>query len=148
MASPLESAPGGVITETYRDLDILVPERLREHSTELFENQKRAIDYGAVLGQDVNSITVDYLELGWTSFEEPRRCCWHMNIPPVRREKLHDTYPTYVPLSLLERKHFIVAGVFAITGIESLRLPPERICKNLKIKWPCFQKYLENYHLM
>jgi hypothetical protein len=147
MALPLESV-SGVITETYNELDILVPEWLREHSTELFENQKHAIDYGAVIDRDVSRITVDYLELGWTYFEQPRHYCWHMNIPPVRREKLHDTYPAYVPLSLLERKHFIVAGVFAMSGNESLLLPSERICKNLKIKWPCFQKYLENYQLM
>jgi hypothetical protein len=149
MALPSESAPEaqGVITETYGDLEILVPEGLREYSAELLENQKRAIDFGAVLGEDVNRRTVDYLDLGWT-LEQPRHCCWHMNIPPVRREEFCATHPALVPLSLTERKRFIVAGVVAVSISESLRLPRERICKNLEIEWSCFQKYLEKLQLM
>jgi hypothetical protein len=66
MALLLDSAPEaqGVITETYKDLDILVPEALREYSKELFENQKGAIDLGALLGEDVNSPTINCLTLG------------------------------------------------------------------------------------
>jgi hypothetical protein len=61
----LDSAPEaqGVITETYKDLKILVPEAFREYSKELLGNQKRAIDLGALLGEDVNSPTINCLTL-------------------------------------------------------------------------------------
>jgi hypothetical protein len=142
MASSFTLPEQSVISEQYGELVILVPEWLQEHSEELFDNQKRAIDLGAVLGEDVDSHTIDYLELGW-AFEEPRHCCWHMNIPPVRREELCTKYSTWIPLSLIERTRYIVAGVFAIPVNEGFSLPRERICRNLEIEWPCFKKYLE-----
>jgi hypothetical protein len=129
-----------VITETYKELDVIVPEWLREHSAELLKNQKRAIDLGAVLDTDVDALTVDYFDLGW-AFQNPPHSCYHMNIPPVRREQLHLEHPNYVPLSLTERNGFVVAGAFAVPVRESFALPAERIRKNLEIDWPCFKKY-------
>lgn len=66
MALLLESTlqAQGVIAATYGELEILVPEWLREHSTELLKNQKRAIDLSAVLQEDVKDKTVDFFGLG------------------------------------------------------------------------------------
>jgi hypothetical protein len=146
MALLLESAPKvqGVIITTYGDLDILVPEEFREYSAELFENQKRAIDLGAVLKADVDSESkeiIDLERLGWT-FERPH-CCYHMNIPPVLRENLRAKYPTYVPLSLIQRKGSVVAGIFAVPVNKCFRLSPARLRGDPQIKWPCFKKYLK-----
>jgi hypothetical protein len=132
----------GVIIETYGDLNILVPEGLRQHSAELFKNQKRAIDLGAVLKTDVGKEIIDFENLGWV-FEEQRHCCYHMNIPPVRRENLRAEYKTYVFLSLTERKGFVVATVFAAPVGDCFQFPIARLRNYLKIEWSCFKKYFE-----
>jgi hypothetical protein len=144
MAPLSDSAPKtqSVLTETYGELEILVPEAFSEYSPELLENQKRAIDLGAVLAEDVKTARADYLYLGWV-FEQPRHWCWHLNIPPVRREELRATYPTYHFPSLVERKGFIVAGVFAVLTSESWAFRHPRFNKYIGIEWTCFQKYSE-----
>jgi hypothetical protein len=144
MTSPLDRAPTGqsVITETYGKLDILVPESLREHSTELLENQKRAIDLGAVSDEDVDSLIREYEYLGYI-FEEAPHCCWHLNIPPVRREDFHTKYPNWIPVSLVVRKRFIVAGAVAVSAQESYFLPSKSHLNRLDIDWLCLKRYQE-----
>jgi hypothetical protein len=135
----------GVIIETYGDLNILVPEGLRQYSAELFENQKRAINLGAVRKTDLDSKSkeiIDLENLGWI-LEEQRHCCYHMNIPPVRRENLRAEYKTYVFLSLTERKGFVVAGIFGVPVGACFRFPPARLRNDPKIEWSCFKKYFK-----
>jgi hypothetical protein len=129
-----------VITETYGELEILVPEAFREYSKELLENQKRIIDLGSVLKKVVNELTIDYT-VGWT-FEQPPHRCYHMSIPPIRREELRAKY-SYIPVLLVGRKSFIEAGVFAVPVRDAFCLPAARFSEKREIEWPCFKKYLK-----
>jgi hypothetical protein len=76
-----------VITETYKELDVIVPEWLREHSAELLKNQKRAIDLGAVLDTDVDALTVDYFEYTPSSKRAATFGAPKLRPPIINREK-------------------------------------------------------------
>jgi hypothetical protein len=100
-----------VIAEKYGGLVIFVPEWLQEHSNELVENQKRAIDLGAVSTESVTRLQ-HHLHWGWACGN--LLICYYLNIPPIGREWLHIIYPDLVPFSWLETGSRVVAGIFGI----------------------------------
>jgi hypothetical protein len=105
-----------VISEKHGDLEILVPEWLWEHSEELFDIQKRAINHVAVSNRSLTKVqTVRHI--GW-AFEGPLKlACFYLHIPPIKREQLHKYYPSCVPFSMIgfaSPEPRVVGGIFGV----------------------------------
>jgi hypothetical protein len=128
--------------QVYGDLVVLVPEWLREHSEGLLTNQKHAIDLGAVSATNVNHLT-NQGRVGW-AFKNPVFACCHLNIPPIEKERLYCLYPTYFPLSLVERHSLVVGGVFAVPLAQCYFLPTWD-CDLSAIKWDPSKRYSEDH---
>jgi hypothetical protein len=100
-----------VIAEEYQGQVILLPEWLHEHSDELIDNQKFAIDHGAVSTEGVTRLEL-HPHWGWVLGK--LLVCYYINIPPIGREWLHIIYPDFVPFSWIEIGSRVVAGIFGI----------------------------------
>jgi hypothetical protein len=114
MALPYALLEQSVISEQYKELVILVPEWLQQHSEELIDNQKDAINFGAV---STESVTQLEHHLYWGCAFGSSLACYYFNIPPIGREWLHIMYPSLVPFSWIETRSpgpRVVAGIFGV----------------------------------
>jgi hypothetical protein len=114
MALPFTLLEQRVIAQPYKGLLINVPQWLLSHSEELFDNQKCAIDLGAV---SIESLSRLEHHLQWGFVFESSLSCYYFNIPPIGREWLHIVYPDLVPFSWIETRspaRKVIAGIFGV----------------------------------
>jgi hypothetical protein len=109
--STLSSPPQyqSVIVEKHGELVILVPEGLHKYSAELFELHKKTFGNGA--SDKVVDLQCDTFVGTVPEDQKSTIAFFHYNIPDIRRDLLYDRYPGYIPLSLLERGGWVIAGV-------------------------------------